>query len=152
MNPGPVQLELQLKRFILGRRCRIRTYDPLVPNQMRYQAAPISVVSQLGESEASPLTFPRPTCAAQAQRQSGLYPTAPLTFSPYGGDKFHSTPVTARPHFPPSICYSGVARSHTSLGPAVDNQSSSASLQGVLVETVRFELTTLCLQSRCSPN
>jgi hypothetical protein len=26
-----------------GRRCRIRTYDPLVPNQMRYQTAPISV-------------------------------------------------------------------------------------------------------------
>ena len=30
-----------------GRSSRIRTYDPLVPNQMRYQAAPYSDSSQL---------------------------------------------------------------------------------------------------------
>jgi hypothetical protein len=32
-----------MRPLFLGRRCRIRTYDPSLPKRMRYQTAPISV-------------------------------------------------------------------------------------------------------------
>ena len=44
IHPSPIRLSVGRDHFFKsGRGDRIRTYDPLVPNQMRYQAAPYSV-------------------------------------------------------------------------------------------------------------
>ena len=67
LSYGQMDERPTLWAFSIGRSDRIRTYDPLVPNQMRYQTALRSEAAIL----ASPLAIPSPASTERRFRRRG---------------------------------------------------------------------------------